>query len=63
MIVNIIKDKRERINEDLWEGLSMKEIISEVLDKFWKFIWKTTYSFVSWALDDSQVDVPDENIE
>ncbi len=36
----------------------MKKEIAEFLDKFWSFIWKLTYSFMSWAFPDSEIDTP-----
>lgn len=41
----------------------MKEAISGVLGKFWKFVWKITYSVMSWAFPGSEVDVPTEEDE
>lgn len=36
----------------------MKKTVSELLDKFWQFIWKLSYSFMSWAFPGQEVDVP-----
>lgn len=36
----------------------MKKTVTQLLDKFWQFIWELTYKFMQWAFPGSEVDVP-----